>query len=281
MNKKKSSLIIILIAILLSVIAGLYIKENTLIFFIIDLISRLFINFLLFLLIPLICSSIISSIIKLKKEKQKKGLVLRIFGFFILTNFAAIIVGFFITLLYPTFFKFSFANSYSIDLSSFKMLGDIVIQIIPNNIIYAFANNQMLGVIFFSIIFGYVSTKIKDEFSDVLFKIFDSIFHAMLEIANIVIKVLPLGIFCLLVKHIATIGYSDLYNFIILMGLVLIALFFYCFVILFIFFKIFVKFKFFSHLKKIMPAIIVGFFTTSSASTLSVLMKCLKNKNKN
>ena len=68
----------------------------------------------------------------------------------------------------------------------------------------------MLGVIFFSLLFGYAISKIESNAGAILSGFWNGIFQVMLRITHIIMKFLPLGVFCLVAKVFATTGVESL-----------------------------------------------------------------------
>jgi Na+/H+-dicarboxylate symporter len=257
-------------------------------FSIFDLIGKLFINALTLIVVPLVCSSIISGVAKIKGEGSFGRIGGKTFSLFIFINLLAILVGFIITLIINKPLQnasHSFlSNSSVLHPSNFPIAAepavnffDIILQIIPSNIVYAFSKGQMLGLIFFSILFGYVISKIKKN-KEVLSDFFNGIFEAMIEMTHIIMNFLPIGVFCLVAKQIAQTGIETLKSLAFFTVIVLLAFSIYCFVVIPILLKFLGKASFKSHIKAVFPALLTGFSTSSSSASLPITIDCIEKR---
>jgi proton glutamate symport protein len=291
MKKHKNFPLAIIAIIIAAFIFGCIIDTTTEIFGInifniVDVIGRLFINALTLIVVPLICSSIINGISKIKGDISFGKIGKNILLTFISTNFLAILMAFVIVMILNqpiTSSISSFLSSPGNMITSYDItitptthnFADTILQIIPSNIVAAFSQGQMLGLIFFSLIFGYVITKLPSKKSFYLTELFSSIFLAMIEITHIVMKFIPLGIFCLISKHIAQVGIETLRPLLIFVAAVIISLLSFALIILPIISKIF-KIQFIKFIKAITPALIAAFSTSSTSATLPISLDCVE-----
>ncbi|MDT8283163.1 MAG: cation:dicarboxylase symporter family transporter, partial [Gammaproteobacteria bacterium] len=167
----------ILIALCLAVITGLVLDPafsilsvpflSVLTFF-----GTLFLNALKMLIVPLVMASIITGMMSLEADSLGRLGTKTIF-YYASTSLVAILIGlFFVNLLQPGIIDGAPARDI-IGLSSQtdeivqqvggKGAGDIaevLLRMVPPNIITAAANGQMLGLIFFSLLFGYFVSRL-------------------------------------------------------------------------------------------------------------------------
>ena len=105
---------------------------------------------------------------------------------------------------------------------------DMVLHIIPDTVVGAFANGDILQVLLFSILFGF-ALMFLGERGRVLQKLIDDTAHAFFGVIALITKVAPLGVFGALAFTVAKFGASALGN---LLGLVLL---FYATLLIFVF----------------------------------------------
>ena len=225
MQKKKSSIWGVLIAIVLAIIIGTLTGPHAEIlgislYSIYDLGGKIFINSLSLIVVPFVSSSIITGIARISNEGSLGRLGAKVFAFYIGTSLLAILIGlFFVNLLEPgVSFSLPSANLTEIaNASQIKeqitsnehRIGDLILQIFPSNIVDIF-HGQMLGLISFSIVFGYAISKIDPHPSSVLMGFWQGVFQAMLRITQLIMKFLPIGVFCLVAKTFAKTGLESL-----------------------------------------------------------------------
>lgn len=80
---------------------------------------------------------------------------------------------------------------------------------IPDNPFYSLANGDMLPVIIFSVLIGIILAKLREE-TNVVNEFFKQGNTVMMEMTRIVMKFAPIGIFCLMAKTFASLGFGGL-----------------------------------------------------------------------
>ncbi|MBM3184553.1 MAG: dicarboxylate/amino acid:cation symporter, partial [Chlamydiae bacterium] len=140
------------------------------------------------------------------------------------------------------------------------------------------SHGEMLGLIFFSLIFGYAISKIESGSASILKGFFQGLFQAMIYFTHIIMKFLPYGVFCLVAKVFMVSGFSSLES----MGLfsltVIIGLAIFMFIALPILLKWIGKVKPSRHFKAMGPALVTAFSTSSSSATLPITIDCVEKR---
>ena len=160
-----------------------------------------------------------------------------------------------------------------------------IIDVIPDNIIRALLNMEMLQIIFFSILFGIVIANFPKEKSEFLSKFFTYLNDAFVIMIGWVIKLMPIFVFALMGGSLVKAAGDNLdklkdeLSFLGSYGLVVIvALLFIAFVVYPILSYFLVKgLKIKDFYKGISKAQITAFSTSSSIATLPVTMECVEN----
>ena len=290
MHKKQKKPWSVILAILLAIIFGSLVGKDQTVFgvsfyTIFETFGTIFLNALTLVVVPLVSSSIISGIAKVGSEKNFGRLGLKMFAFYIGTSLIAILIGlFFVNLIGPGFKETSphietlAEPTEKIILGEGKTLVNILISIIPSNIINALSHGEMLGLIFFSLIFGYAISKIESGSASILKGFFQGLFQAMIYFTHIIMKFLPYGVFCLVAKVFMVSGFSSLES----MGLfsltVIIGLAIFMFIALPILLKWIGKVKPSRHFKAMGPALVTAFSTSSSSATLPITIDCVEKR---
>ncbi len=242
----------------------------------------IFLKALKMLIVPLILMSIISGIANIGSAGNLGRLGLKTFLYYLLTSTVAIITGlFFVNVLKPGIgIDKSYGNNIQIPETSTHSLSDTLLNIIPENIFKAFSENQMLSVIFFSILFGFFITRINTKSRIFLTDFFNASFEVMMKITMFIILFTPIGVFGLVSKVVADQS-GELTSFFSMLGLytitVLSALLFHALVILPIFLKFIAKVNPWAHLRAMRTALLTAFSTSSSGATLSLTMESVEN----
>lgn len=287
----------VFLAIILAVIFGSYVGKEGAIFgasfyAIFDVLGKIFLNALTLVVVPLVASSIITGIAKIGGDGDFGRLGAKMFTFYIGTSLLAILIGlFFVNLIGPGYSHLQGAlSSASIEhvnamqerLSHQNggIFVSILISIIPSNIIKALSEGQMLGLIFFSMIFGYAITKIEKNSAASLKSFFQGLFETMIQFTHIIMKFLPFGVFCLVAKVFMTTGLESLSSVALLFATVLLALSVFMFLALPLLLKFVAKVSPIRHFKAMSPALVTAFSTSSSSATLPITIDCVEKRAK-
>lgn len=163
-SKKRKKPWSVLIAIALAIFIGNIIsKETTLfgvaIFPILDILGKLFINSLTLIVVPLVSSSIITGVARIGSESNFGRLGLKTFGFYALTNFIAILIGILLINVIKPGLGIGLGAEHLVSAETLANLKEavpgqehvlvkLILDVIPPNVLNAFAQGNMLGLIF-------------------------------------------------------------------------------------------------------------------------------------
>jgi Na+/H+-dicarboxylate symporter len=250
--------------------------------------GKLFMNALMLVVVPLVCTSIISGMTHLKGSQSFGKIGLKTFVLFLISNVIAVFSAFLITNLFQHSIAESASHLRTLQLESMPLLPaaatqphslfDVFLQIIPPNIVKAFSEGQMLGLVFFSVFFGYVITKIDTLHGQLLQGFFKGCFEAMIQMTQIVMKFLPIGVFCLVAKQFAVTGWDSLQSLLLFFLVTISTLAIFAVIILPLALKFVAKVSPIRHTKAMFPALIAAFSTCSSSACLPVTMDCLEKR---
>jgi Na+/H+-dicarboxylate symporter len=154
----------------------------------------------------------------------------------------------------------------------------IIVNIVPDNIFGAASSNQnMLQVIFFSILFGVALIMVNSEKGMPVKAFFDGANEAILNVVDIIMRYAPFGVAALICTLIVEINSWDLF---IALGIyaitVLLSLGAMILVIYPLIMRLFSRVKYVDFFRAIAPAQLMAFSTSSSAATLPVTMECVE-----
>ncbi|MCH8117081.1 MAG: dicarboxylate/amino acid:cation symporter [Proteobacteria bacterium] len=291
----------ILIAIVLAFIAGVFVFEardasgvEPVIFgvqylSIFDYVGTIFLNALKMIIVPLITSSIIVGVAGIGSGGDLGSLGGKTLLFYATTTLAAILVGLIIiNAVGPGFVDGEPAQELlalegsTVDIAQNvegKGIGDVakVFQrMVPENVIKAAAENEMLGLIFFAILFGYFMTKLSSDYSEPLFKFWNGIFHVMMRMTEWIMKFAPIGVFGLVAAVIAKAGYTATGPLAVFSLAVLAALAVHAFITLPLLLRLVGGVNPFQTMRGVAQAMLTAFSTASSSATLPVTIECVE-----
>ena len=284
-----------LIAILAAVVIGLLFDVKTTVlgvslYSIFDFIGVLFLNALKMLIVPLVMSSIIVGIAGLGGSDNLGRLGAKTIGFYLCSSLLAILVGLLlVNLLSPGVVDGEAAGS-RLNLSEPEAVtsqlaavegrgvGDITgvfLRMVPPNIVKAASDGQMLGLIFFSLLFGVFMTRISKEPAQTLLGFWNGVYETMMEITLFIMKFAPLGVLGLVAKTILATGFDAFQPLMMFFITVVLALAIHTFVILALVLR-FAGLNPLKHYRAMLPAMLTAFSTASSSGTLPVTIECVE-----
>ena len=244
--------------------------------YIFNLGGSVFINLLKMLIIPLVFFSLVSGISSLTSMKSLGNITLKTITLYLSTTAIAVTLS----LIVGSIFKPG--SGYSSDIAPPDKLPEgqgiyeTILGIFPSNIIEAMAQNQMLAVVFFSILFGIALNKtnhLTGNFSNV----FEKLNTVFMQLVIMIISFAPIGVFCLIGKFVITDGldiFQEAFKYVILLICVLI---FHALVTYALILKIFTKLNIVTFYRKMKEVAIFAFSTSSSAATIPVTLKTVQN----
>lgn len=286
----------ILIAIIAATVLGsLVTVDSTLLginlFAVFDFLGKIFLNALKMIIVPLVMSSIICGISGIGSASDLGRLGGKTLGFYMLSSLLAILLGLLLVNLItpglidgqPAQQHLSLSSGEEVSSHLAKIEGrgvgdivDIFIRMVPSNIIKASAEEQMLGLIFFSLLFGFFMTKLQTDNKKVLYDFWHGIQEVMLMITMFVMKFAPIGVFGLVAKTIALTGMEAFITLGWFFITVVLALSLHVFGTLAILLKVMGGINPVKHFKAMSEALLMAFSTASSAATLPLTMECVE-----
>ena len=254
-----------------------------------DFVGTLFLNGLKMIIVPLIMASIISGIAGLGSSEGLGRLGAKTLSFYMLSSLVAILVGLAaVNIVEPGIIDgkpgaevlgLSADTEETLKKVEGKSGGDIAqvfLRMVPTNIVYAAADGQMLGLIFFAILFAVFMMRLEPKHSEPLRNLWEGVFQTMMGITMFVMKFAPIGVFGLVAKTVAKTGFDALVPMLVFFFTVLAALFVHAFITLPILLKVIGKIAPVKHIKAMSPAMLTAFSTASSSATLPLTLECIE-----
>lgn len=284
----------ILVAIVLAVAIGYFAGDASIggIGFnsIFDLLGTLFLSALRMLIIPLVATSVMIGVASARASGGLGRLGLRACGSYLATTLSAILIGvLLVNAFQPGIVHGKSArdlldvDAASADLASeitdkgYTDLLDLVLSVIPANVISAAASDDMLGIIFFSLLFGYFMSRLEPALGDPLLRVTSGVFRVMMRITELVMMFAPIGVFGLVARAVSRTGLSVAGPLLDFMGVVLLALTAHSLITLPVILRVFARVSPLSVYRAVSPALLTAFSTASSAATLPATLECVEH----
>jgi len=239
--------------------------------------KEFFLRLLRMAIMPLVITSIISAVIQVGSSKGLGKISLRTITYYLSTSLLAILTG---QILVNIFRPGVGAN---IDLGNQpesigvadQGIGQLLLDIIPENPFEAMANGDVLPVIFFSLLFGFFVTQLKTDQRSLMGNFFQAAFEAMMKLTSFVIWTAPIGVFGIMAGIVAKTGFDAFASLGKFFLVVIAGLSIHFFITLPLILKYMGKCSPAIHFRGMLSALMTAFSTCSTIVTLPLTMKAV------
>ena len=249
-------------------------------------IGSAFINSLKMLVVPLVTFSLICGVCGIGDINALGRIGLKSFLLYIFTTGLAVSLALaiaitldpgkdFVNQQHADFVNQQHATEFVAKVS--QSITDVFINIIPSNPIAAFAQGNMLQIIFFVILFA-IAMLMTGNIGKQLAETAEKLNEVMMQVVTLVMEVAPIGVFCLMAKTFSEQGFVLIVPMIGYFSVVILCLLLHAlgtFSMLLIFFA---KLNPITFYKKMRPAQIFAFSTASSNATIPVTLYALEKR---
>ena len=239
--------------------------------------QELFLRLLRMAILPLVITSIISAVIQVGGSKGLGRIGLRTISYYLITSLLAILTGqILVNILRPG----KGANIGLLEQPEGigvvdQGIGQLLLNIIPENPFQAMAQGDVLPVIFFSLLFGFFVTQLKSEQTLLMGNFFRAAFEAMMKLTSFVIWTAPIGVFGIIAAIVAKTGFEAFASLGKYFLVVLIGLSIHFFITLPLILKYIGKLSPVKHYRGMLSALMTAFSTCSTIVTLPLTMKAV------
>ncbi len=256
-----------------------YVRDTIIINGIFYVVGNGFLRAMQMLVVPLVFCSLICGSMAIGDTKTLGKVGVRTIVFYLFTTAAAITLALVVAnLINP---------GIGLDISSVEQgntaaaesvsFADTLLDIIPKNPIQGLAEGNMLQIIFFAVFVGILLAK-RGERADNVAQFFSQCNDLMMDMTMAVMKAAPLGVFCLIAKTFAGIGFDAFVPMLKYMLAVFLALFLQGFGVYQILLKIFTGLNPVRFVKKFLPVMGFAFSTATSNATIPLSIETLERK---
>ena len=274
-EKKKLSLAMqIFIAMLLAIVMGLLLQGQA------DFANNfikpfgtIFLNLVKFIVVPIVLFSIMCGIISMKDIRKVGSIGLKTVVFYLCTTAFAVTIGLLGGNLFKGMFPVIATTDLTYEASASASFMDTLVNIFPSNFVKPMVEANMLQVIVMAVLLGFSIILVGEKNAKVV-SAFNDLNDIFMKCMELILKLSPIGVFCLLCPIIAANGAAIIGS----LAMVLLAAYI-CYILhAVVVYSLSVKamggmspVKFF---KGMMPAIIFAFSSASSVGTLPINLSC-------
>ena len=245
-------------------------------------IGDLFMRLLRMIIVPLVVASIVSGVASIGGGRAIGRLFGKTLGYYLMTSFLAATTGLIVVNLFRPGVGASLGEAAGGEMPELDIPTsgvDLLLDIVPPNVLTAASAGDMLPIIFFSIVLGAAITTLKaDGPRTTLIGFFDAFFQAMVALTAGIIKLLPIGVFALITRMVGTTGFESFAPLIRYFLTVGTGLSVHLFITLPVVLMVIGRISPAIHFKNMRNPLLIAFSTSSSAATLPVTMRAVQDR---
>lgn len=288
-EKKKLSLTSkIFIGLIAGVICGVifnlfvpasYVRDTIIIDGICYVIGNGFIKLMKMLVVPLVFCSLVCGASAIGDTKTLGKVGGKTIAFYLATTAIAVTVAISVAaLIKPGIgLNMNMIETENVTVAEKTSAVDTLLDIIPDNPFSSLANGNMLQVIVFALIVGILLAKMGER-AELVANFFSQFNDLMMEMTNLVMSFAPIGVFFMLTRTFANLGFDAFIPLLKYMGSVVLGLGVQCFVVYMILLFVFTRLNPFKFIKKFFPVMAFAFSTSTSNATIPLNIETLEEK---
>lgn len=158
------------------------------------LVSDITIRLMKLIALPLLFLSVVSSASHFKNFDQVKILGLRIFKYTLITTISAALVAETLYLLFSSYLLDASVNGEHNKVGTQPGLLGTLLQLIPDNVVGAFLQNNVIAVVMMAIALAIAILNIQEREKEAVFGFFTGMLNAMMRIVHAGLRIIPLSV---------------------------------------------------------------------------------------
>ena len=258
-----------------------HVRDDIIVEGILYVIGQGFIRLMKMLVVPLVFCSLVCGSMAIGDTKKLGTVGVRTLIFYLFTTALAITVALTVgNIIDPGVgLDMSAIKTNAADVAQMEAtsLTDTLLNIIPDNPVNSLASGSMLQIIVFALIIGVILAKLGDR-AETVSNFFGQFNDIMMEMTMMVMSLAPVGVFCLISRTFANIGFSAFLPLGKYMIGVLLALALQCLVVYLGLLKVFTGLNPIKFIKNFFPVMAFAFSTATSNATIPLSIDTLAKK---
>lgn len=243
------------------------------------IVGTIFINLLKMLVVPLVTFSLICGVCGIGDVAKLGRVGIKAFCLFLLTTMLAISLALLVSVTINPGKDFHLAPNAQTEFVAPEppLITQVFIDLVPSNPVTAFAEGNMLQIIFFTILFAICLLMIGERGRSLIDGA-EKLNEVMMQVVNVVMSIAPYGVFAIMTKTFALQGIDLILPMIGYFGIVMLVLFCHVTGTLMLLLKFFGRISPIQFLKKMRTAQIFAFSTSSSNATIPVTLRTVEKR---
>ena len=241
--------------------------------------GALFINLLTMLVVPLVTFSLICGVCGIGDLKKLGRIGVKALLLFMLTTASAITLAILISVIIAPGkdFEMTDVKQTGYEVPQAPPLTQIIIDLVPSNPVAAFAEGNMLQIIFFTILFAVCILMIGERGKSIVDGV-EKLNEVMMKVVTVVMAIAPYGVFALMAKTFSMQGIGLILPMIGYFGVVVLVLFLHASGTLMLLLKLLGQVSPLMFLKKMRTVQVFAFSTASSNATIPVTLRATEKR---
>ncbi|BBF41849.1 proton/glutamate symport protein [Lachnospiraceae bacterium KM106-2] len=256
-----------------------FVRDTVFVNGILYVVGKGFVRAMQMLVVPLVLCSLVCGTLAIDDTKQLGKVGIKTVLFYMTSTALAVVVALGIANLINPGRGLDMSNIQKVEttVGEADSFADVLLNIIPTNPFESIANGNMLQLIFFAVFLGCILAKLGSKTKGIanLFREGNEVCMAM---TMTVMKVAPIGVFCLISSTFASTGWDAMLPLFKYTFAVYLALAIQCFGIYMLFLRGFTKLNPMHFIKKYMPVMGFAFSTAASNATIPLAIETLNKK---
>ena len=182
-------------------------------YFVVDglmyVVGKIFINSLMLLVVPLVLASLVCGASNISDGAKMGRLGGKAVGLYLFTTAIAVTLALTVALIVEPGRGIEVAPPQDFVPKAAPSLAQVIIDIFPSNPVAAMANGQMLQIIVFAILLG-VAIAHAGEAGQRIKGVFEDLNAVIMRLITMLIQLAPYGVFCLMTKLFADVGWQEI-----------------------------------------------------------------------
>ncbi|MCP8901011.1 dicarboxylate/amino acid:cation symporter [Gilvimarinus xylanilyticus] len=242
-----------------------------------DMVGTIFVNSLKLLVVPLVFVSLVCGTASLGETSRVGPMAGKTVGLYVLTTAIAITLAIGVASLLGPGKGLSLTATGGAEMDVGLSLKDTIVNIFPSNPIQAMADGSMLQVIVFSLLFGFAISR-SGEKGRAIAGFFNNLNEVVMQMILMLVQLAPYGVFCLLAKLFASMGFEVFEDLVFYFFTVVGVLLMQCLLVYPALLRALARVNPITFFRKMYPVQVFAFSTASSNATLPYTLSTVEKK---
>lgn len=235
--------------------------------------GTIFLNLIKFIVVPIVLCSIIGGVISMKDIRKVGSIGWKTVVYYMITTAFAVVIGLTLANLFKGSFQVLQTTDLQYEVAQSTNFMDTLVNIFPSNIIQPLSDAVMLQVIVIALFFGF-GIILSGEKGEPFAKVIVSLGDVSMIIMELILKLSPIGVFCLITPVVAENGAKILGSLAMVLLTAYICYIVHAVVVYSLSVKTLAKLSPVQFFKGMAPAMAMAFSSASSVGTLPLNLEC-------